>query len=119
MAEILLVDDSISMREMVSFTLKEAGHDVIEAEDGVQALDAVHDKAFNLVITDVNMPNMDGIILTSKLRQIDSYKFTPILILTTETSDARKQDGKAAGATGVLPLPDGSPAPTQEILLHL
>lgn len=105
MAQILLVDDSISMREMVSFTLKEAGHDVIEAEDGIQALDVVQDNAFNLVITDVNMPNMDGIILTSKLRQIDSYKFIPILILTTETSDARKQDGKVAGATGWIEKP--------------
>ena len=82
MAQILLVDDSISMREMVSFTLKEAGHDVIEAEDGIQALDVVQDNAFNLVITDVNMPNMDGIILTSKLRQLDSYRFTPIQQIT-------------------------------------
>ena len=105
MAQILLVDDSISMREMVSFTLKEAGHDVIEAEDGIQALDVVQDNAFNLVITDVNMPKMDGIILTSKLRQLDSYRFTPILILTTETSDARKQDGKVAGATGWIEKP--------------
>lgn len=105
MAEILLVDDSVSMREMVSFTLKEAGHQVVEAEDGVQALDVVKDRSFNLVITDINMPNMDGIILTGKLRQIDSYKFTPILILTTETRNDRKQDGKAAGATGWIEKP--------------
>lgn len=105
MANILLVDDSVSMREMVSFTLKEAGHDVVEAEDGVQALDVIKDNAFNLVITDVNMPNMDGIILTGKLREIDSLKFTPILILTTETSEARKQEGKAAGATGWIEKP--------------
>lgn len=105
MAQILLVEDSVSMREMVSFTLKEAGHQVVEAEDGFQALDIVQGKSFNLVITDVNMPNMDGIILTGKLRQIDSFKFTPILILTTETSDTRKQDGKSAGATGWIEKP--------------
>jgi len=105
MAHILLVEDSVSMREMVSFTLKEAGHQVVEAEDGFQALDVVQGKSFNLVITDVNMPNMDGIILTGKLRQIDSFKFTPILILTTETSDTRKQDGKSAGATGWIEKP--------------
>jgi two-component system chemotaxis response regulator CheY len=105
MADILLVDDSVSMREMVSFTLKEAGHHVVEAEDGVQALDVVQGNTFNLVITDVNMPNMDGIILTGKLRKIDSYKFTPILILTTETNDVRKQEGKAAGATGWIEKP--------------
>lgn len=105
MAHILLVEDSVSMREMVSFTLKEAGHKVVEAEDGFQALDVVKGKSFNLVITDVNMPNMDGIILTGKLRQIDSFKFTPILILTTETSDTRKQDGKSAGATGWIEKP--------------
>ena len=105
MAHILLVDDSISMREMVSFTLKEAGHNVVEAEDGVQALGAAQGSAFNLVITDVNMPNMDGIILTGKLREIDSYKFTPILILTTETGEVRKQQGKTAGATGWIEKP--------------
>ncbi len=105
MAQILLVDDSVSMREMVSFTLKEAGHDVVEAEDGVQALEIAQKNSFNLVITDVNMPNMDGIILTGKLRDIDSYRFTPILILTTETGELRKQEGKSAGATGWIEKP--------------
>jgi two-component system chemotaxis response regulator CheY len=105
MANILLVDDSVSMREMVSFTLKQAGHDVIEAEDGIQALDIAQGKLFSLVITDVNMPKMDGIVLTDKLRQIDSCKFTPILILTTDTSEFRKLEGKAAGATGWIEKP--------------
>lgn len=105
MANILLVDDSVSMREMVSFTLKQAGHDVIEAEDGIQALDIAQGKLFSLIITDVNMPKMDGIVLTDKLRQIDSCKFTPILILTTDTSESRKLEGKAAGATGWIEKP--------------
>ena len=77
----------------------------IEAEDGIQALDIAQNKEFNLIITDVNMPNMDGIILTDKLRQIDSCKFTPILILTTDTSESGKQQGKAAGATGWIEKP--------------
>jgi two-component system chemotaxis response regulator CheY len=105
MANILLVDDSVTMREMVSFTLKQAGHDVVEAEDGIQALDIAQGKVFSLVITDVNMPKMDGIVLTDKLRQIDSCKFTPILILTTDTSESRKLEGKAAGATGWIEKP--------------
>jgi two-component system, chemotaxis family, chemotaxis protein CheY len=105
MANILLIDDSVSMREMVSFTLKQAGHDVVEAEDGIQALDIAQDKVFSLIITDVNMPKMDGIVLTDKLRQIESCKFTPILILTTDTSESRKLEGKAAGATGWIEKP--------------
>ena len=105
MTDILLVDDSVSMREMVSFTLKQAGHSIIEAEDGVQALEIAQNKAFNLIITDINMPNMDGITLTSKLRKLEPYTFTPILILTTETSDPRKKEAKEAGATGWIEKP--------------
>lgn len=105
MASILLVDDSASMREMVSFTLKEAGHEVEEAEDGVEALEFANGKSVNLVITDVNMPNMDGITLTRELRALDSYKFIPILILTTETGEDKKQLGKDAGATGWITKP--------------
>ena len=105
MASILLVDDSTSMREMVSFTLREAGHDVSEAEDGVEALAFAKTKAVNLVITDVNMPNMDGILLTAELRELDDYKFIPILILTTETGTAKKEQGKVAGATGWIEKP--------------
>ena len=102
---ILLVDDSNSMREMVSFTLKADGHNIIEAEDGSIALDYAKNNIVDLVITDVNMPNMDGIKLTRELRKLDTYKFIPILILTTETSDEKKQEGKTAGATGWIEKP--------------
>ncbi len=105
MADILLVDDSVSMREMVSFTLKQAGHEITEAEDGVQAYEIAQNKTFSLVITDINMPNMDGITLTGKLRGLEPYTFTPILILTTETSDPRKKEAKEAGATGWIEKP--------------
>jgi two-component system, chemotaxis family, chemotaxis protein CheY len=105
MADILLVDDSVSMREMVSFTLKQVGHDIIEAEDGVQAYEIAQKNTFNLVVTDINMPNMDGITLTAKLRELEAYTFTPILILTTETSDPRKMEAKKAGATGWIEKP--------------
>ncbi len=105
MASILAVDDSASMRQMVSFTLKGAGYDVIEAADGVEALNIARDKSVNLVITDVNMPNMDGISLIRELRNLPSYKFTPLLMLTTESSAEKKQQGKAAGATGWIVKP--------------
>lgn len=105
MATILAVDDSASMREMVSFTLKGAGHDVIEAADGQAALTTAKGKKFDLVLTDVNMPNMDGIALIRELRTLPDYKFTPLLMLTTESADAKKQEGKAAGATGWIVKP--------------
>lgn len=105
MATILAVDDSASMRQMVAFTLKQAGHDVIEAEDGQKALNAAKGKSFNLVISDVNMPVMDGISLIKELRGLPNYKFTPILMLTTEGGADKKQEGKAAGATGWIVKP--------------
>ncbi len=105
MASILLVDDSASMREMVSFTLTDAGHEVKEAEDGVEALQFAKEQSVDLVITDVNMPNMDGITLTRELRKVTEYKFTPILILTTETGTDKKKQGKDAGATGWIEKP--------------
>ncbi len=105
MASILAVDDSASMRQMVSFTLKGAGYDVIEAADGVEALNIARDKSVNLVITDVNMPNMDGITLIRELRNLPAYKFTPLLMLTTESGAEKKQQGKAAGATGWIVKP--------------
>ena len=98
MATILAVDDSNSMRQMVSFTLKQAGHEVIEAADGVEALSAVKGKSINLVLSDVNMPNMDGLTLVKELRQLPDFKYTPILMLTTEAGANKKQEGKAAGA---------------------
>lgn len=105
MANILIVDDSTSMRQMVSFTLKTAGHVVVDAADGKIALDKASQEAFNLVISDVNMPNMDGIELTRNLRQLPDYKFVPILLLTTESAPEKKMEGKQAGATGWIVKP--------------
>ena len=84
MASVLAVDDSASMRQMVLFTLKGAGFDVIEASDGVEALNLAKGQSVSLVLTDVNMPNMDGITLIRELRNLPSYKYTPMLMLTTE-----------------------------------
>lgn len=105
MSSILAVDDSASMRSMVSFTLRSAGHEVLEAEDGQAALDVARGRRFDLVLADVNMPRMDGISLVRNLRTLPEYKGTPILILTTESNPEKKQDGKAAGATGWLVKP--------------
>jgi len=100
MAKVLVVDDSASMRQMISFTLKGAGHESIEAADGYEALNFAKKGAFDLVITDVNMPNMDGITLTGELRKLPAFKSTPILMLTTESGGDKKTQGKSAGATG-------------------
>ncbi len=105
MASILAVDDSASMRQMVSFTLKGAGYDVTEAKDGQEALQIAKSNSYNLVITDINMPIMDGITLTKELRSLPAYKFTPILTLTTESSGEKKMAGKQAGATGWIVKP--------------
>ncbi len=105
MHSILAVDDSASMRQMVAFTLKGAGYNVIEAADGQEALDKARGESVDLVLTDQNMPRMDGLTLVQKLRGLASYATTPILILTTESSDEMKAKGKAAGATGWLVKP--------------
>ncbi len=105
MATILAVDDSASMRQMVSFTLKQAGYDVIEAENGQDALSKSKQGNISLVLTDVNMPVMDGIALIKELRGQPSFKFTPMLMLTTESADHKKAEGKAAGATGWIVKP--------------
>lgn len=105
MHSILAVDDSASMRQMVSFTLKNAGYSVVEAVDGEDAFDKAKTREFDLVLTDQNMPRLDGIGLTRKLREHPNFKATPILILTTESSDQMKQAGRAAGATGWLVKP--------------
>lgn len=105
MAKILAVDDSTSMRQMVTFTLKSAGFDVVDAADGVEALEAANKQQFDLVVSDVNMPKMDGITLVKELRNLESYKFTPILMLTTESSGEKKQAGRQAGATGWIVKP--------------
>ncbi|MCQ8105222.1 response regulator [Methylomonas sp. SURF-2] len=105
MATILAVDDSASMRQMVSFTLKGAGYVVVEAVDGVDALNKAKAQAFDCVVTDVNMPNKDGISLIKDLRALPNYKFTPMLMLTTESGMDKKQQGKDAGATGWIVKP--------------
>lgn len=102
---ILIVDDSASMRQMVTFTLKSAGYEVEEAVDGADALKKAKTKSFNIVVTDVNMPNMDGIALIKALRTLPNYKFTPLLMLTTESTTDKKQEGKQAGATGWMVKP--------------
>ncbi len=105
MATVLVVDDSVSMRQMVCVTLKSAGFEVEEAGDGQQALQKAQGGSFDLVLSDVNMPVMNGIDLVKSLRMMASYKFTPILMLTTESGGDMKGAGKAAGATGWIVKP--------------
>ena len=105
MHSILAADDSASVRQMVSFTLKSAGYEVVEAVDGQDAFEKASSRDFNLVLTDQNMPRMDGLGLTRKLREHPHFKTVPILMLTTESSDLMKQAGRAAGATGWLVKP--------------
>lgn len=105
MATILAVDDSASMRQMVSFTLKGAGYNVVEAVDGLDALNKAKAQTFDCIVTDVNMPNKDGIALIKDLRSLPNYKFTPMLMLTTESGMDKKQQGKEAGATGWIVKP--------------
>ena len=102
---VLAVDDSASIRQMVSFTLKSAGYEVIEAVDGQDGLDKAKAKSVNLILTDQNMPRMDGLTLIKNLLGLPQYSSTPILMLTTESSDAMKSQGRAAGATGWLVKP--------------
>lgn len=102
---ILTVDDSSTMRQMITFTLKGASFDVVEAGDGVEALEVARGKKLSLIITDVNMPRMDGITLVQRLRALPEFKFTPILVLTTESDAIMKQKGKEAGATGWIVKP--------------
>ena len=105
MHSILAVDDSASMRQMVAFTLKNAGYDVVVAGAGHAAGRQTTQRRVDRGLTDQNMPNLDGIGLTRKLRDNANYASTPILILTTESSDQMKQAGRAAGATGWLVKP--------------
>ena len=105
MQSILAVDDSQSMRQIVCFTLRSAGYEVVDAVDGEDAFEKSRDRHFDLVLTDQNMPRLDGIGLTRRLRADPDYRTTPVLILTTESSDQMKQAGRAAGATGWLVKP--------------
>ncbi len=103
--KILVVDDSTSMRQMVEFTLKTGNHDIKCVENGKEALSLANEESFDLVITDVNMPEMNGYELTENLRRHDKYLSTPIIMLTTESDTKAKQTGRAAGATGWLMKP--------------
>jgi len=94
---ILIVDDSSSFRQVVSMALKGAGYDVIEANDGQDALSKLDGRKINLIVSDVNMPVMDGITFVSKSKELAAYKFTPVIMLTTESGDDMKAKGKAAG----------------------
>ncbi|MGE3773349.1 MAG: response regulator [Gammaproteobacteria bacterium] len=95
---ILVVDDSASLRQVVSIALKGGGYDVIEACDGKDALGKLNGRKVNLIISDVNMPVMDGITFVKEVKQLPTHKFTPIIMLTTESQEAKKQEGQAAGA---------------------
>ncbi|CAK0742412.1 chemotaxis protein CheY [uncultured Gammaproteobacteria bacterium] len=103
--KVLTVDDSRTMREMVSFTLKGAGYDVVEAGDGQQALNALGVNKVDLVIADLNMPVMDGITLIKRMRATPAYRTLPVLMLTTESDDKKKSEGRSAGATGWIVKP--------------
>ena len=104
--KLLIVDDSTMLRDMLVYALNEGGYnDVTEAVDGVDGLKKAQNTIFDLVITDVNMPHMDGITLVKELRRIPDYAKKPILVLTTERSDEMKSKGKAAGATGWIVKP--------------
>ena len=95
---ILVVDDSASLRQVVGIALKGAGYSVIEACDGMDALSKIKGQKINLVISDVNMPNMDGITFVREMKKLPEFKFTPVIMLTTEGQESKKQEGQAAGA---------------------
>lgn len=105
MKRIMTVDDSASMRQMVEMTLRQAGYEVVQAVDGQDALDKLAGQEIHLFLADLNMPNLDGIELTRRLRELEQYRFVPIVLLTTESQADRKQQGKAAGATGWIVKP--------------
>ena len=102
---IMTVDDSASIRQMVNFTLKQAGYQVVEATDGRDALSKLDASGVHMILTDLNMPNMDGIELIRNVRANASRRFIPIVMLTTESQPAKKQEGKTAGATGWITKP--------------
>lgn len=102
---VLIVDDSASLRQVVSITLKGAGYDVMEGADGKDALSKLNGQKVHLVVSDVNMPNMDGITFVQELKKLPAYKFTPVIMLTTEAGEAKKVAGKAAGAKAWMVKP--------------
>jgi len=102
---ILTVDDSASVRQMVHYTLESAGYSVVEAADGLEALNQIKITPVQMIITDLNMPRLDGIGLIKSLRALPQHRFTPIVMLTTESQLSKKQEGKSAGATGWIVKP--------------
>ena len=102
---VIAVDDSMSIRETVKMVLGSAGYEVLSAEDGVAGLRLCEQRKADLVVTDLNMPNMDGITLIARLRALPQYKFTPLIMLTTESQEDKKVAGKKAGATGWVVKP--------------
>lgn len=105
MKAILTVDDSASMRQMVSFVLRGGGYEVVEAVDGLDALSKMTGRELHLILTDINMPRMDGLEFTRQLRKILEYKFIPVILLTTESHADKKQEARAAGATAWIVKP--------------
>ena len=105
MKRILTVDDSASVRQMVSFTLRKAAYEVVEAVDGKDGLAKVSSGKFDLIVTDLNMPNVDGIQMITSVRKLPGYTFIPILMLTTESQAEKKDAGRKAGATGWIVKP--------------
>lgn len=117
---IMIVDDSASLRQVVGIALKGAGYDVIEGRDGQDALSKLTGQKVHLIISDVNMPNMDGISFVTAVKQMPNYKFTPVIMLTTESDEAKKRQGQAAGAKAwvVKPFkPDTLLAAVQKLVL--
>jgi two-component system chemotaxis response regulator CheY len=101
----MTVDDSASLRQMVGFVLRDDGYEVVEAVDGLDALSKLNGREMHLFLSDINMPKMDGLELTRRLRAIPQYKFVPIVLLTTESHPEKRQEGKAAGATAWIVKP--------------
>ncbi len=102
---IMIIDDSPSIRQVVSMTVQKAGYEVIEAEDGQDALNKLENQKVNLIICDVNMPNMDGITFLKTLKNLPNHKFTPVIMLTTESQQSLKMEGKNAGAKAWMVKP--------------
>jgi len=102
---ILVVDDSMTMRQLIGMTLTRAGYDVVEAENGSQGLEKASTGSFDLVLSDINMPVMTGLDMLRGLRKAEASRFTPVVMITTESQVEKKQDGKAAGATGWIVKP--------------
>ncbi|MFH1148778.1 MAG: response regulator [Pseudomonadota bacterium] len=102
---IMTADDSASIRQMVSFTLRQAGYEIIEAVDGKDALDKLVGTRIDMLIADLNMPNLDGIGLLKEVRRSPTHKFVPVIMLTTESHEAKKNEGRAAGASGWIIKP--------------